>query len=1179
MKAYKAKLVLIMAVFVCMSITALDPYQNPIVSHSIPKEVVGNIQEETEIEEIFVENDPSIQEPEAAVNRGSYNIHPINQEEFSVNPFTAGTWNRTGDADITYSAALGGYITIATSESTAKNGILSYQTVLSPGIRRARLQVDWAVTLPGPVGDDSVQWEYYPGTGGSGAWTIGGGSDASTSSGFTRKISNITIEATAGYENQVRIRLRAVDIRSFGITNPEIIIYSVDVKTFDSEISDTASSGAPYPIYTNLTTPVVVNLSVTRAGSSTLCGLDNTANNYDVFYRRDNSDVQGGTELNPTTNNFVDDLATFSYSIPQITTNYTLYYAIRIRDVNGYFYWSSTFRIEVYDGTAPNNGTITYNPLLENLDYNEDLIITVPVTDTGGSGLMRADCYWRVGNQVVSNQIGFYDDFDTAVVSGSSGNAIFTIPSANLSARESTYIQLYIYDNAYNLKTLTTPLKITPRDTVAPVVNHISNTSTNNQIEYDAVFTITYSFFEDARASGFDDQTQSIRLCWNNESSPTHANEYTGSRTVTPTDAFSFQLPFLLNIYSEFSLDDNVYFWINTADINNNQRTTYSTPNHFTIVDTKAPTIIPLGSALDDLSYDTSRTVQIRVTEAIGAAGLDWGSIRFYYSVNVDNFNAAILLPNSTWQVYTSGTERGLTLTYQLNSNWYNYEQIVYLYMNATDKRNNSPLPGALKIGQITIIDGVKPYFAIYNVYPATNLTQIRTLYDLQITVNTYDIAGGSGFYRVSMAYKIGTSPFTWASASFYLHGTSLGSNLYRFNIPKTNLTVGAFYYIFRSYDNDNNFVEYSNNIAVIEQTSNPKFISYNIGDDPDQYLNKGNFKFTFDLSSNCLMFLSLDGVMLNPLGVPYMGTRLEYDFDIKVEGEYIISVAYYIYSWSYAFYLDFTAPNKINAASAKYTASARQVSLSWDAPEGSETEHKLIYLVYRGSSPNFDAKVATESFFVGNTEEKAIVDDSVSSGKYYYKIIVKDAAGNVSEPSDAIEVEVPLSTIVYAGAVAGIVGAIGAVVIIKKKKTVEKQTLSERGVKRIVQKEKVGTRDDFWETPSDSPIQKASNEPQWQDISHQAYSASSSPRAYQAGSFGAAASGTIASGSMPVNDPTAKMNPEMRELYKNAEEFVEMGQESMAAKSYEMILRMAEKQNDQRLIDLIKSKLEGLYQ
>jgi hypothetical protein len=70
----------------------------------------------------------------------------------------------------------------------------------------------------------------------------------------------------------------------------------------------------------------------------------------------------------------------------------------------------------------------------------------------------------------------------------------------------------------------------------------------------------------------------------------------------------------------------------------------------------------------------------------------------------------------------------------------------------------------------------------------------------------------------------------------------------------------------------------------------------------------------------------------------------------------------------------------------------------------------------------------------------------------------------------------------------------------------------------------------------------------------------------------------TTPSVSSGVFDPLKRMTPEMQTIYSEAQEFLDMGQDSIAVKSFEMLLRLAEKTNDAQLTEFIKLQMDQLY-
>jgi len=65
---------------------------------------------------------------------------------------------------------------------------------------------------------------------------------------------------------------------------------------------------------------------------------------------------------------------------------------------------------------------------------------------------------------------------------------------------------------------------------------------------------------------------------------------------------------------------------------------------------------------------------------------------------------------------------------------------------------------------------------------------------------------------------------------------------------------------------------------------------------------------------------------------------------------------------------------------------------------------------------------------------------------------------------------------------------------------------------------------------------------------------------------------------SLTDEDILSDLEGEMREIYKNGREFLEMGQESMAIKSFEILSTKAEKLGKENLVKFIESKIDNIY-
>ncbi|WP_211332444.1 LamG-like jellyroll fold domain-containing protein [Nocardioides aurantiacus] len=62
-------------------------------------------------------------------------------------------------------------------------------------------------------------------------------------------------------------------------------------------------------------------------------------------------------------------------------------------------------------------------------------------------------------------------------------------------------------------------------------------------------------------------------------------------------------------------------------------------------------------------------------------------------------------------------------------------------------------------------------------------------------------------------------------------------------------------------------------------------------------------------------------------------------------------------------------------------------------------------YQVHRGTTADFEVSSATR---VGETTSPSFADSGLQRGRYFYKVVAQDAAGNSSQPSDSVAVDVP---------------------------------------------------------------------------------------------------------------------------------------------------------------------------
>ena len=84
-------------------------------------------------------------------------------------------------------------------------------------------------------------------------------------------------------------------------------------------------------------------------------------------------------------------------------------------------------------------------------------------------------------------------------------------------------------------------------------------------------------------------------------------------------------------------------------------------------------------------------------------------------------------------------------------------------------------------------------------------------------------------------------------------------------------------------------------------------------------------------------------------------------------------------------------------------------ISLNWAAPAQNFPGNQYEYLIYRGSTANFNLTDGTK---IDEVRTLSYDDFITTPGTYYYEIVVEDLAGNLSPASTSVEVVIPISVI-----------------------------------------------------------------------------------------------------------------------------------------------------------------------
>jgi hypothetical protein len=358
----------------------------------------------------------------------------------------------------------------------------------------------------------------------------------------------------------------------------------------------------------------------------------------------------------------------------------------------------------------------------------------------------------------------------------------------------------------------------------------------------------------------------------------------------------------------------------------------------------------------------------------------------------------------------------------------------------------------------------------------------------------------------------------------------------------------------------------------------------------------------TVRADKDCLSFVAINNVYIN--SIPHTTKEFTQPLTFTADGSYIISVICFNRTFNFPIVIDTVAPLTVPQNSILISYSDGSVSLSWNAPDSSGEEY--TYSIYRSTQANFDVNDVTISEHVDDVTTTSYVDEFAQPGIFYYKIVVIDKAENKSPASEAVSITIagPNYTLVFVGVGAA---AVVGIIAMSKLKSKKGKTLLEKGVKqtaagksnKVVSSKAQTAWDEATssaEASTNAAKKKAEDDLVWKDISADAWTAKTNApvKSTSASASSSATNATSATSAMSTPnkasmsasrgmsgtsaDPTSRFDNEMAQAYKNAQEFADLGQESMAVQSYQMLLRLAEKKSDSEMITFIKKKMDDLY-
>jgi hypothetical protein len=577
----------------------------------------------------------------------------------------------------------------------------------------------------------------------------------------------------------------------------------------------------------------------------------------------------------------------------------------------------------------------------------------------------------------------------------------------------------------------------------------------------------------------------------------------------------------------------------------------YTTPAlSFTYYDGISPTI-DSHNPTANLNYGQSFQVTGTVADT-GGAGLQ--RMEFYWSFSNTVSNTSYL-GNST-KVF-SGTVNSGTYNFSVPSDFSVYGQAIHYRFYLYDKSNNyvvstnySIVPGDSTVPQVNPI--------------GTTATSIGYENDKTLQFQAIEPQNSSGlnYGSASFKYKVGVNDFALAEA---LTHTAFADNVWTYQILAGNFSGQQTVYTwFIISDNAGNQRIYNLNFGITDGI--PPTLDLNT-DNPAMNMSTaktGQYVLIAVRASDGARGSGIQSVKLAIRGGASVNWDLStqfYDGVLQSGDEYYIIIPADVFQFPNTYYYKIRAvdqSNLITEISGDFvvTAGATSSSSSSEQTSGSAT----------GTGTNTDSQTNSGS-------QTTAPGGNDQSNTWIYIVF---------------------SAIAIGGAAVGIV-------IMKKKKmpAVPSQFETKSDSKGSYSSARM-TVSEKPNTVSSSPV-AAESDTGWEDIAPTTPKSGGSSRS---GVFSSAVLPPSAPTTEPSNlpstsatigatitsspnaasttevffDPMRRMDDEMKELYNNAKEFLELGQTGMAQKSFEMLVRLAEKTHDTQLLEFLKKEMTEIY-
>ncbi len=724
-------------------------------------------------------------------------------------------------------------------------------------------------------------------------------------------------------------------------------------------------------------------------------------------------------------------------SLKQVTPTGLHTYKIRFRESNeNREFWTQTLRLYVYDSQAPSIGTPNYNV---NPNYRQDMLISVPVTDAGGTGLKYARLSWNYyGADPVYDQINQY--VEATVNQGAQSQTLqFIIPQDKLRAENTIKFRIWVHDGR--------TYGGTPNIAVSPIYSFMARDFDAPEVQIYASEAIRPnpnkpgSFYGDlgyagfvqflvtdyVSGSGFDTIIGPYLVVKGykvNGSAPTNYLDSTYYASITGVGRRVTFLEETSITWDEddFELGTVLHFFIHAQDSAGN--TIFKVWN-FTVVDLRPPDVSMSNETTQNVVYNQTKYLSFLASKNFRAAQVNPATARLEIGYNQTGFGSPIALT-----VTSSGSTtvaNWFMYNYSIPYSNYAWNTTIHIRFSINDTSNNQNTTSF----SFRAIDVFAPTL-ILDRDRSNVTTSMRTFWNYIFCFNTSDQSDGAGVSHVVFYYKNGSGA-AYQGENCSILPLMLQNGIYfYYYMPSDYLLEGGISVNVTVFDRDNNiaswYFDYSTS-TIIRPTVLNYFMDETNYYKGQHYSNKRTMNFRFEINVAVEMNVEFNG-QLGTEGFLERKT-LNKAFTIPAEGLYTVKVYYEFYTWTKTIIADFTAPNKVETITG--TRDKDQVLLTWIAPAGS-TE-KIFYNIHRSNSSQF---TANSSNLIATVEETFFRENLTEFGTFYYKVVVADLAMNLSPESIEVKIAREPPNYVAIGIGIGIVAAgslVGYVYYLKQKK------------------------------------------------------------------------------------------------------------------------------------------------